>query len=115
VQHLSSGIDLPDMTVDSLKRRVKAALPAGELVFHCETSKGPGLPVRCIAMLPPSFIEYALRNGARRVKAIGCEGECAYRLGMELAEERFSRMRMPRLRPNVRYSRSGHEYSFDLR
>jgi hypothetical protein len=103
------------MTVDSLKRRVKAALPAGELVFHCETSKGPGLPVRCIAMLPPSFIEYALRNGARRVKAIGCEGECAYRLGMELAEERFSRMRMPRLRPNVRYSRSGHEYSFDLR
>ena len=115
VQHLSSGIDLPDMTVDSLKRRVKAALPAGELVFHCEASKGPGLPVRCIAMLPPSFIEYALRNGAGRVKAIGCEGECAYRLGMDLSDERFARARMPRLRPNVRYSRSGHEYSFALR
>ena len=114
VQHLSSGIDLPDMTVDSLKRRVKAALPAGELVFHCETSKGPGLAVRCIAMLPPSFIEYALRNGAGRVRAVGC-AECAYRLGMDLADERFARARMPRLRPNVRYSRSGHEYSFALR
>ena len=35
--------------------------------------------------------------------------------GMDLADERFARARMPRLRPNVRYSRSGHEYSFALR
>ncbi|HEX6297845.1 MAG TPA: 4Fe-4S binding protein [Burkholderiales bacterium] len=115
VKDLVSGIDLPDFTVHDLRQRLQAALPSEELVFSCEKSGTEGIGLRCLAMLPPSFIEYALRNGARRVKAIGCEGECAYRLGMELAEERFSRMRMPRLRPNVRYSRSGHEYSFDLR
>jgi hypothetical protein len=66
-------------------------------------------------MLPPAFIEYALRNGAKRVKAIGCEGECAYRLGMDLAEERFGRKRLPRLRFNVRMEKLGNAYSFNLR
>jgi coenzyme F420-reducing hydrogenase delta subunit len=63
-------------------------------------------------MLPPAFIEYALRNGARRVRAIGCEGECAYRLGMALSEERFTGRREPHLRATVRTERHDHEYSF---
>ena len=126
VQELVSGIDLPDFTVHDLRKRLQAALPSEEVVFTCEGTD-PGrtrdrpetdpkaIGVRCLAQLPPSFIEYALRNGAKRVRAVGCEGECAYRLGMDLAKERFSRARMPRLRPSVRYSRSGHEYSFALR
>jgi ferredoxin len=120
VQELVSGIDLPDFTVHDLRKRLQAALPSDEVVFQCQGSD-PGLTrdrpigVRCLAMLPPSFIEYALRHGARRVKAVGCAGECAYRLGMDLAGQRFSRRRMPRLRPNVRMERSGNAYSFSLR
>jgi hypothetical protein len=66
-------------------------------------------------MLPPAFIEYALRNGARRVKARGCDGECAFRLGVDISAERFSRRREPRLRANVVATRNGNEFSFALR
>ena len=114
-RELVSGIDLPDLTVHDLRRRLRGALPAAEVVFRCERSKGPGIGVRCIAMLPPAFVEYALRNGARRVKAVGCEAECAYRLGLALADERFSRKRDPKLRLNVTARRKDHEYSFALR
>jgi coenzyme F420-reducing hydrogenase delta subunit len=65
-------------------------------------------------MLPPAFVEYALRNGAARVTAIGCEGECAYRLGMELCDERFAGRREPHLRANVRAQRNHNEYRFVL-
>jgi ferredoxin len=116
VAELASGIDLPDLTVHELRRRLQAALPAEEIVFACErSSRGGGIALRCLAMLPPAFIEYALRNGARRVRAHGCEGECAFRLGLELSEERFRRQREPRLRANVVATRNGHEYSFALR
>jgi hypothetical protein len=116
VAELASGIDLPELTVHELRRRLQAALPAEEIVFACErSSRGGGIALRCLAMLPPAFIEYALRNGARRVRAHGCEGECAFRLGLELSEERFRRQREPRLRANVVATRNGHEYSFALR
>jgi ferredoxin len=112
---LVSGIDLPDFTVQELRKRVQALLPADEVLFHCGHSAGGGIALRCLAQLPPSFVEYALRNGAKRVRAVGCQEECAYRLGMALAEERFSRARAPRLRPTVQVFRSGHEYAFTLR
>lgn len=117
VAELASGIDLPDLTVDELRRRMQAALPAEELVFRCEYARGSGgIALRCLAMLPPSFVEYALRNGARRVRAIGCaEGECAWRLGPALAAERFAGTREPHLRRTVRYARHGDEYEFALR
>jgi coenzyme F420-reducing hydrogenase delta subunit len=66
-------------------------------------------------MLPPAFIEYALRRGASEVKAVGCTGECAYRLGLELAAGRFARQREPHLRATVRAEGNGHEYTFALR
>jgi coenzyme F420-reducing hydrogenase delta subunit len=66
-------------------------------------------------MLPPSFVEYALRHGAGRVRAVGCPSECAYRLGLELAEERFAGRREPHLRSNVQVARSGDDYAFTLR
>ena len=115
VQELVSGIDLPDFTVHDLRKRLQAALPAEEILFACERTEEKGIRLRCLAQLPPSFVEYALRNGAGRVTAVGCEGECAYRLGMDLADERFSRTRMPRLRPNVRSERIGNAYAFSLR
>lgn len=121
VKELVSGIDLPDFTVHDLRKRLQGALPSDELVFQCQgsdpglTRDRPVIGVRCLAMLPPAFIEYALRNGAKRVKAIGCEGECAYRLGMDLVDERFGRKRLPRLRFNVQTEKLGNAYSFNLR
>jgi coenzyme F420-reducing hydrogenase delta subunit len=86
-------------------------------VFRCEhAGSGAGIALRCLAMLPPSFVEYALRNGARRVKAIGCAaGECAWRLGLELSAERFAGTREPHLRPTVTYAKYGDAYEFALR
>jgi ferredoxin len=116
VAELASGIDLPDLTVHELRRRLQAALPADEVLFSCEGTRAGGIALRCLAMLPPSFVEYALRNGARRVRAVGCpEGECAWRLGLELTAERFAGARDPRLRPNVRYAKHDDAYEFSLR
>jgi ferredoxin len=118
---LASGIDLPDLTVNALREQMRAVLSAKPrtLVFYCENSKvtkpGGALTLRCLAMLPPAFIEYALRHGAREVRAIGCAPECAYRLGMELADARFAGTREPHLRATVRAERKDHEYSFALR
>jgi ferredoxin len=116
IAELASGIDLPDLTVDELRRLMQSALPADELVFSCAGARAGGLVLRCLAMLPPSFVEYALRNGARRVRAVGCrEGECAWRIGLELAAERFAGAREPHLRPNVRPVKHDDAYEFALR
>jgi ferredoxin len=116
VAGLASGIDLPDLTVDELRRRMRRALPAGEVLFSCEGARAGGIVLRCLAMLPPAFVEYALRHGARRVRAIGCrDGECAWRIGLELAAERFAGTREPHLRANVAYAKHGNAYEFSLR
>jgi len=116
VRELVSGIDLPDFGVHDLRRRLQAALPAEEIVFSCETARADGIRLRCLAQLPPSFVEYALRNGARRVRAVGCgEGECRWRLGMALSAERFAGRREPHLRATVRVTEQDHEYAFALR
>jgi len=118
VAELVSGIDLPDLTVHALRDRMKDALAAGaqELVFYCEKRRGQaGIALRCLAMLPPAFVEYALRHGARRVRAVGCEPQCAYRLGLALADARFAGRAEPHLRATVRVERKDHEYSFALR
>jgi ferredoxin len=113
---LVSGIELPDLTVQALRAKVRAALASGaqEIVFSCQPRPG-AVGLRCLAMLPPAFIEYALRNGAQRVRALGCAGECAYRLGLELCDERFAGRREPHLRANVAFERKGDEYRFRLR
>ena len=119
VRPLVSGIDLPDLSVHDLRRRLDALLWAGarEVRFRC--AAGPALAgaiaLRCAAMLPPSFIEYALRRGARRVALGSCrDGECAWRLGDEIAAARFAAGREPRLRATVHCERKGNEYSFTL-
>ncbi|HZM36592.1 MAG TPA: cytochrome b N-terminal domain-containing protein [Burkholderiales bacterium] len=116
VAELVSGIDLPDLTVHDLRRKLQASLPAEEVVFRCEKSGAGGIALPCVAMLPPSFIEYALRNGARRVRVAACrEGECAYRLGPALARERFAGEREPRLRRTVRHESHDDEHRFSYR
>ena len=47
--------------------KVQAALPCPEMVFCCEKTPVAGaIALRCLAMLPPSVVEYALRRGARK-------------------------------------------------
>jgi ferredoxin len=118
IRDLVSGIELPDLTMRELREQMKSALASGskEVVFSCHANAKPGaIALRCLAMLPPAFVEYALRNGAARVKAVGCEDECAYRLGMELCDERFAARREPHLRATVRAQRNANEYTFALR
>jgi quinol-cytochrome oxidoreductase complex cytochrome b subunit len=120
VRELVSGIDLPDETVHQMRGKLDALLASGaqEVSFRCRQAQAlPGaIDLRCIAMLPPSFIEYALRRGARRVRASACaERECAWRLGDEIAADRFAGSREPHLRTTVSFRKDRHEYSFALR
>jgi quinol-cytochrome oxidoreductase complex cytochrome b subunit/coenzyme F420-reducing hydrogenase delta subunit len=113
---LPTGIDLPDASVQATRERLEAELAritGAEriVVFGCDSGARVGaladpstaaISLRCIALLPPSFIEYALRSGAEGVLVAGCrEGECLYRLGMELTEERLAGKREPHLRASV--------------
>lgn len=112
---LASGIDLPDRTVADLRAELDRALAADSsptIVFACapairDASAPPGtIRVECIAQVPPAFIEYALRAGARQVVLAGCpEDDCEHRLGDRWTRERIARVRAPALRRTVRSDR----------
>jgi quinol-cytochrome oxidoreductase complex cytochrome b subunit/coenzyme F420-reducing hydrogenase delta subunit len=123
VGELIAGIDLPDTPVRALREQllaVTAGLSGGErvLVVRCEHGPDmrrvnePGtatLDVRCLAALPPSFIDFALSRGhADAVTLAGCrDGSCHYRLGMEWTRARIAGERDPRLRARVPRDRLG--------
>ncbi len=69
--------------------------------FTNDSRAGVDLP--CAAMLPPSFIDYALsKNLADGVAIVGCrEGTCQYRLGPQWTEDRLENRRDPHLRSRV--------------
>ena len=49
----------------------------------------------CTGQLPPSFVEYALRDGAAGVLVSGCKpGGCEFRLGTRWTEERLLGLRL---------------------
>lgn len=113
---LVTGIDMPDLPIAAVRDALESALraaPPGEsiVVFGCDDAadlrplrdaRTIPISLRCTGMLPPSFVEYALRSGALGVLVTGCPpGECAYRLGARLTEERLAGKRAPRLRANV--------------
>jgi coenzyme F420-reducing hydrogenase delta subunit len=53
-------------------------------------------------MVPPSFIEYALRAGADGVLVASCrQGDCEFRCGEQILEQRVQGRRAPALRPRV--------------
>jgi len=52
--------------------------------------------------LPPSFVEYTLRDGAAGVLVAACrDGDCEFRLGNRMTAERLQGRREPRLRAGV--------------
>ena len=110
---LVTGIDMPHMPIDGLRRALEqglARLGGGNaiVVFGCDQGANvaslsakdvAGISMICTGMLPPAFVEYALRRGAAGVLVTGCRaGGCAFRLGNRWTGERFAGMREPHLR-----------------
>ncbi len=114
---LSPGIDLPDLSIATLREEVESAGAklrgrSRIMVFGC----GEGVPlvglaservgvVRlvCAGQLPPSFVDYVLaRDLADGVLVTGCaENACHARFGVAWTESRFARTRDPHLRTRV--------------
>ena len=113
---LVTGIDLPAAPIGALRRDLQQQLatlkaPRPIVVFGC--AQGAALAplagddiarfsLECTGMLPPSFVEYALRDGAAGVLVSTCRpGGCEYRLGQQWTEQRLRGEREPHLRAEV--------------
>jgi coenzyme F420-reducing hydrogenase delta subunit/ferredoxin len=113
---LVTGIDLPAAPIGALRAQMQrglAALQAARpiVAFGCDH----GAPIAalaapdvaafslvCTGQLPPSFVEYALRDGAAGVLVSGCRpGGCEFRLGSRWTAERLLGLREPHLRAEV--------------
>ena len=116
VLDLVTGIDMPQLPVSTLRRRLQQGLASLEaecpiVVFGCDRgarvdslAAADVVPFSliCTGMLPPSFVDYALRDGAAGVLVAGCtEGACEYRLGQRWAAMRLQGRREPHLRASV--------------
>ncbi|MCP4233140.1 MAG: hydrogenase iron-sulfur subunit, partial [Aestuariibacter sp.] len=110
---LKTGIDMPQFTAHEMRSQTKQALESlsGEikiLIFGCEhglnTSRldseySKGISLICSGMLPPTLVEYALKQGADGVMVTGCrENDCYYRFGNRWTRMRFDGARKPALR-----------------
>ncbi len=113
LEDIVSGIEMPDTPVAALRRELQQKLaalggPEKAIVFTCHQTGDPAawadastavMALECAAMLPPSFLEYAVRLGAAAVVVAGCkEGDCEFRLGDQWVRERILGLREPRLR-----------------
>jgi ferredoxin/coenzyme F420-reducing hydrogenase delta subunit len=116
VAELVSGIDMPSSPISRLRHELQQALAASTapqpiVVFGCDrgarvaTLAAPDVTpfsLLCAGMLPPSFVEYALRDGAAAVLVTGCrEAGCEFRLGQCWTAERLAGSREPHLRASV--------------
>ncbi|HEX5802616.1 MAG TPA: hydrogenase iron-sulfur subunit [Azospira sp.] len=115
-ERLITGIDMPQLPVNALRaeleRKVAALTGAIRIVvFGCDHGADAAslaaadtatMSLICAGMLPPSFVEYALRTGADGVLVASCRhGGCEYRLGERWTIERLTRRREPQLRGKV--------------
>ncbi len=110
---LRTGIDLPDNSLRLLRERVIAAAAAQQelprlLVLACDHGGGAAhvgatVALPCVAMAPPSLIDFILsRNLADGVVVAGCaESACYHRLGVAWTKQRFNGTRDPYLRARV--------------
>lgn len=118
---LVPGIDLPGYQAKDLRDDMHAAADkiSGDnrvMVIGCQhgisakkfdSSSRVGIDLPCAAMLPPSFIDYALsKDLADGLAIVGCrEGSCQYRLGPQWTEDRIEGRRDPHLRGRVQRER----------
>ncbi len=110
---LVTGIDMPQLTIGTLRRRLQQGLGALRaerpiVVFGCDHGARveplaggdvAAFSLICTGMLPPSFVDYALRDGAAGVLVSGCAaGACEFRLGQRWTAQRLQGQREPQLR-----------------
>lgn len=115
-RRLETGIDMPQWPIDALRNRLEARLAAAGggprfVVFGCDHGARAGalasrdtlaFSLACVGMLPPSFVEFALRAGADGVVIGTCrDGGCEFRLGERWTAQRLAGEREPRLRRGV--------------
>jgi coenzyme F420-reducing hydrogenase delta subunit/ferredoxin len=116
-----SGIEMPSLPISGLRAAMvndlaKLEGDARVMVFGCDNAanieklRGKGVAVMslpCTAMLPPSFIEYALHeHRADGVFITGCrEHDCYHRTGGLWTEQRLNSKREPRLRGRAEHER----------
>ena len=111
---LITGIDLPEFPLADLRDLTNAAADGLKgnnrtIVFACKRDSTkpdpdkPVVPLPCIGMLPPSFIDYVLsRDLVDKVELRGCgNGDCYDRLGTDWMDDRIDRKRDPFLRARV--------------
>ena len=120
-EHYVSGIEMPSLQMSVLRAAVTLDMAKlkGEvriMVFGCDNAANiekfrsesiAAYSLPCIAMLPPSFIEYALQEShVEGVFISGCrECDCLHRLGVSWTEDRMAAEREPRLRSRVKRER----------
>jgi len=109
-----SGIEMPSLPMSSQRSVMKNELAKLEgevriMLVGCDSAvditklQSPSVAVMsfpCTAMLPPSFIEYALHeHQVDGVMITGCrENDCYHRMGVLWSEQRLTAKREPRLR-----------------
>ena len=118
---LVTGIDMPQLPVGALRAQLRQALDAQRaagiaqplVAFGCDHGAASARAARgvadtstfsllCSGQLPPSFVEYALRDGAAGVLVAACpDGGCEFRLGARWTAERLQGLREPHLRASV--------------
>jgi quinol-cytochrome oxidoreductase complex cytochrome b subunit/coenzyme F420-reducing hydrogenase delta subunit len=111
-EELVTGIDLPDFPLTALREQVVATAAALKgsgrvLTLACQHGAAGAaegvVVVPCVAMAPPSLIDFILSRGhADGVAVAGCaDGRCQHRFGVEWTKQRFAHQRDPYLRARV--------------
>ena len=110
---LKTGIDMPQQSVDDLRQETRDAIAKLEgdikiLVYGCEhgldanrlqRTDTAGIKLLCSGMLPPTLVEFALKQGADGVMVMGCrQNDCYFRFGNQWLKARFAGDRKPSLR-----------------
>ena len=119
-EELKTGIDMPQLPVDQMRQQVRDAIATmtGDLkiiVFGCEhginverlnSGDTLGIKLLCSGMLPPTLVEYALKQGADGVMVTGCrQNDCYFRFGNRWTRLRFAGERKPSLRARAERDR----------
>jgi coenzyme F420-reducing hydrogenase delta subunit len=104
---------MPQLSADKMRSLTREAIDAiaGDLkiiVYGCEHGLNVerlegddtrGIKLICSGMLPPTLVEYALKQGADGVMVTGCRhNDCFYRFGNRWTRMRFDGERKPILR-----------------
>ncbi len=110
---LKTGIDMPQLPVDEMRSKTRETISSmsGDckiIVFGCQhglnarrldSDDTKGISLICSGMLPPTLVEYALKQGVDGVMVTGCRhNDCYYRFGNRWTKLRFEGTRKPALR-----------------